>query len=269
MSLREATGAVLAAGEKALVPFFTAGYPDEDTFCQLLRTADARGCTVIEIGIPFSDPMADGPVIQRASEQALAQEMSLGRAIELTARVSGDLKAALVFMSYLNPILQMGFAAFGAAASAAGVKGVIIPDLPLEESSELREALFAHGITLIDLFAPTSGKKRIARIGAGADGFAYLVAVAGVTGVKEADAASLCEFLEEVGRATKIPRYVGFGVSTAAQAAEIVQFADGVIIGSALIKLIENSPPAEAVTMVGQFLAEVHHAINSKEGFES
>lgn len=125
MSLRKATQAVYDSGGKALVPFFTAGYPDEETFCQLLQVASEVGCPVIEVGIPFSDPMADGPVIQAASQQALAQNMSLKRAIELTARVSGEIDAALVFMSYLNPILQMGFDAFGAAARKADRKSVV------------------------------------------------------------------------------------------------------------------------------------------------
>ena len=262
MILSETTRSIVEADEKALVPFLTAGYPDENTFCDLLRATVEAGCRVIEIGIPFSDPMADGPVIQAASRQALENGMSLRRAIELTAKVSRDHPAAFVFMSYLNPILQMGFAKFAERASAAGVAGVIIPDLPLEESAEIRQILAKQNVTIIDLISPMSDQDRIGRIAAVADGWLYLVSLTGVTGVKTARADELVKFVSRVREATEMPLYVGFGISTAEQASKISELADGVIIGSALIKIIREAPTGGAIKAVGDFLAEVRSAIN-------
>ncbi len=262
MRLRERTQAIKASGDKALIPFFTAGYPDEDTFLNLLGAATSLGCSVIEIGIPFSDPMADGPVIQATSQKALAAGMTLNHAIELVATASAENPAAYVFMSYINPIMQMGFAEFSRRAAAAGVAGLIIPDLPVEEAGEIRETLANGGITLVELLAPTSGQTRISQISRKADGFLYLVSITGVTGVKSAEANALTDFIALVKSETDTPLYVGFGVATPAQAADISQLADGVIIGSALIKIINEAAEGKAVEAVKSYLEEIVAAIN-------
>ncbi len=271
MRLREITESTRAAGRKALVPFFTAGYPDEATCLRLLATAAAAGCRVIEVGIPFSDPMADGPVIQASSERALAQGMTLRRALDLIERASvagaAPAPAGFVVMSYLNPILQMGVAAFAERAARAGVAGVILPDVPLEESGELRPALARAGIALVDLVAPTSGDERVAAIARQAEGFLYLVSLTGVTGVRAGLAAGLADFIARVRRASGLPLYVGFGVSTPEQAAEVARAADGVIIGSALIRLIQAAPDQEAaVAAVSGCLARVTAAMHAPAG---
>jgi len=262
MRLGQRTESIKNSGRKTLVPFFTAGYPDEATFLELLEVAARNGCQVIEVGIPFSDPMADGPVIQAASQKALAQGMTLSRAIELVARASERNPASYVFMSYINPILQMGFDEFSHRAYASGIRGVIIPDLPLEEAVEIRETLAKGGITLVELIAPTSGPDRIARISRVADGFLYLVSMTGVTGVRSAKAESLTDFIAQVKAVTDTPIYIGFGVSTAAQAAELSQLADGVIVGSALIRIINEAAPGQIIDAANKYLAEIVSAIN-------
>jgi tryptophan synthase alpha chain len=261
--LRELTEETRARGHKALVPFLTAGYPDKETSLRLLVAAVRSGCRVVEVGIPFSDPMADGPVIQAASEQALAHGMTLAHALELVARASAEAPAGYVVMSYLNPILQMGVARFAERAARAGVCGVILPDVPLEESVELRGELARAGITLVYLVAPTSGEDRVAAIARQADGFLYLVSLTGVTGAREGLAAGLEDFVARARRASDLPLYVGFGVSTPEQAAAVVcSGADGVIIGSALIRIVRDTPDARAAeAAVSAFLARVAAAM--------
>jgi len=264
MRLRDITESTRTAGGKALVPFLTAGYPDEGTFLHLLAAATGAGCRVVEVGIPFSDPMADGPVIQASSQRALAQGMTLKRALVLIERASAAAPAGYVVMSYLNPILQMGIDTFAERAARAGVAGVILPDVPLEESGELRCALARAGIALVDLVAPTSGDERVAAIAGQAEGFLYLVSLTGVTGVRAGLAVGLEEFIARVRRASDLPLYVGFGVSTPEQAAEVARTADGVIIGSALIRIVESAPDSvAAVAAVNAFLERVMAAMHA------
>ena len=266
MSLRERTEGLREAGLKALVPFFTAGYPDDETFAEVVRTASASGCRVMEIGIPFSDPMADGPVIQESSKAALAAGMTLARALRLARELSEETGAHFVFMSYINPLFRMGFSEYAKAAAQAGVTGTIIPDLPIEESAEIRAEFAGHGVTLVDLVAPTSGEARVGRIAEVADGFLYLVSLTGVTGVRSALAQDLTDFIATVRRAANLPLYVGFGVSTPDQAAQIAAAADGVIIGSALVRIIQSaSSREEAVSTVGRFLQEVGAAMRANQ----
>jgi tryptophan synthase alpha chain len=263
MRLRETADAMRASGEKGLIPFFTAGFPDAETSLQLLRTAARTGCRVIEVGIPFSDPIADGPLIQASSQQALANGMSLDKALQLVEKAAQTDPVAFVLMSYVNPLLRMGIERFAARARTTGVCGVILPDVPLEESGEIRATLARNGITLVDLVAPTSGRERLGRIAGSADGFLYLVSITGVTGVRSELAPDLIEFVQRVRAHTELPLYVGFGVSDPGQAAEVVRHADGVIIGSALVRIVQSAATREgAVANVATFLEDVRTAIN-------
>jgi tryptophan synthase alpha chain len=262
MRLTETTTSIRRRGERALVPFFTAGYPDETTFRRLTEAACGAGCRIIEIGIPFSDPIADGPVIQASSRRALEQGMTLARALGLIEDLARHLPASFVVMSYLNPILRMGEAVFARRAGEAGVSGVIVPDLPREESRALRAALRREGIDLVDLIAPTSSTERIARIARTARGFLYLVSLTGVTGVRDGGPSDVAGFVARIRARSTLPLYVGFGISTPAQAATVAAQADGVIVGSALIRIIQScAAPQDAVARVSEFLREMREAM--------
>ncbi|MCK4546835.1 MAG: tryptophan synthase subunit alpha [Candidatus Eisenbacteria sp.] len=263
MMLRDLTRSLKTRGEKGLAPFLTAGFPDDETFLRLLGAASSAGCRMIEIGIPFSDPIADGPVIQESSKRALEAGMTLRKALALAEKASKTVPAALVFMSYFNPILRMGLEEFSGCARRCGVSGVIVPDVPVEEAGEIRRALSENGIPLIDLVAPTSSGSRIERIASAADGFLYLVSVTGVTGVRSALSGDLGGFVERVRERTELPLYVGFGVSTPEEARETARHADGVIVGSALIRIIQGARTNdEAVEKVGAFLKNMKQAMN-------
>ena len=276
MNLSDTTDRMRASGLKALVPFFTAGYPDEETFLALVAAAVRAGCRVVEIGIPFSDPIADGPVIQASSEAALARGMTLSRALALTRRASTEsvstesvstesTKSAVSIcaMGYLNPIMRMGIERFARTAAESGVEGVIIPDLPIEESDGPRQALARESITLVDLVALTSSPKRLAAISSDAEGFLYLVALTGVTGSSAADPGVFDAFVDRVRSLARIPLYAGFGIATPEHAVRAAVRADGVIIGSALIRIIDAAPsPEAAVEKVEEFLHTVQEAIN-------
>lgn len=262
MTLTKTTTQLKSEGRKALVAFLTAGYPDDNTFVELVGAAGLAGCDVVEIGIPFSDPIADGPVIQKASAHALSRGMTLARALDLSRTISRDTGPPLVAMSYINPILSMGTAVFAETAAASGVSGVILPDVPLEEARELRPLLLRAGVTPVDLVAPTSSEDRIAAIARHAAGFLYLVSVAGVTGARAALPETLPAFIARVRPHTTVPLYVGFGVSTPAQAAAVARDADGVVIGSRIIQIVEDAG-RDAVRRVGEFLSEVREALDS------
>ncbi len=267
MSLDERARSIKEKGGKSLVPFFTAGYPDDETFLRLIEAASRAGCKIIEVGIPFSDPIADGPVIQTSSKHALDGGMSLAKALDLAAEASRENSAELVFMSYFNPILRMEPVSFTRRAREAGVSGLIAPDVPLEESAEIRETLGAGGITFVDLVAPTSGRGRIDRIAGNARGFLYLVSLTGVTGVRTSLSEGLDGFIDEVRQGTDVPLYVGFGISGREQAVRAVRRSDGVIMGSALIKIIQSSRSGDkAVERVEGLLKEVNQAINDSKG---
>ncbi len=267
MKLDDITHTMRDEGAKALVPFFTAGYPDEQTFLRLLDGAAQAGCRLIEVGVPFSDPIADGPVIQASSQEALAGGMTLNRSLELCAEASQRTGAGLVMMGYINPVLRMGLETFASRAAKSGVVGVIIPDVPLEESPDIRRTLAEAGLTLIDLVAPTSGPERTARIAAVAAGFLYLVSVTGVTGSQVEFGRALAAFGAEVRQHSDLPLYVGFGVSNRDQARQICSWADGVIIGSALIRLVQTATDNdEAVATVAEFLTDINRALNPVGG---
>ena len=229
-----------AQGRKALVPFVTAGDPEPRLTVPLMRALVRGGADIIELGVPFSDPMADGPVIQRASERALAHHVSLHRVLDMVAefrRQDGETPVAL--MGYLNPIEAMGYRAFAQQARDAGVDGVLTVDLPPEEADELTTALQDADLDPIFLVAPTSSSHRIENIARHATGFVYYVSLKGVTGAANLDVASVSNKLEELRRTIQVPIGVGFGIGTPEAAARVAKVADAVIVGSALVRRVE------------------------------
>ncbi len=264
MILSDHTHSIMQSGRKALVAFLTAGFPDETTFVELMRACESAGCDVIEVGVPFSDPIADGPTIQQSSQTALDNGMTMERALTLTA--SCNLTVPVVAMTYVNPVLAMGVSAFAQHARDAGVRGVILPDVSFEESDPFRGDLASGGLEYIDLLAPTSGPERVAAIATGTTGFVYLVAVRGVTGARNTAPVSLEPFISAARKHTKTPLYVGFGISSPAIARDVAALADGVIIGSRLVDLVTQAQAAgtSPVRAVTEFLAEVREALGTQ-----
>lgn len=262
--LATATNELRANGQKALVAYLMAGYPDERTFEDLVKASIDAGCDIVEVGIPFSDPIADGPVIQAAATAALSRGVTLHSVLKQIARLSS--RVPLVGMSYINPILRMGVETFADAARDSGLSGLILPDVSFEESDAFRPALAARGLAYIDLVAPTSDDVRLRAIAGASRGFVYLVSVTGVTGVRNALPAGVSELAGRVRTATETPVYVGFGVSTPELAAELAPCADGVIIGSRLMQLAADGHPGQAGGRVGGFLADARRAIDAAAG---
>ena len=225
------------AGHKAFIAFVTCGDPDIETTEALLLAMDKAGADVIELGIPFSDPTAEGPVIQAANQRALAGGVTTDTILKMVARVRAAVHAPLCIMTYANVVFSYGTERFLRAAAAAGVDGLILPDIPFEEKQEFAPACREHGIAFISLIAPTS-QERITMIAKEAEGFVYCVSSLGVTGVRSAITGDIGEMVARVRAATGIPAAVGFGISTPQQAAETAKKADGVIVGSAIVKLI-------------------------------
>ncbi len=248
-------------GQKCFVAYLTAGDPDLKATPELVRALVKGGADIIELGIPFSDPLADGPVNQRASERALAKGVSLGRILEGVQdirKLCPD--TPLVVFSYMNPIFAMGFENFAARAVEAGLDGVLVVDLPPEESHDYRQILQGKGLDTIFLASPTSNVERLALVDQCSTGFVYYVSRTGVTGARPSLSPSLQAELEVLRKSVKKPVMVGFGVSNAAQASEISAAADGVIIGSAIVKLIED---AQSVPEASQVLEEFARTIRS------
>jgi tryptophan synthase alpha chain len=262
-ALAATTATLRATQRKALVPFLTAGYPDDRTFEDLVTAAADAGCDAIEIGIPFSDPIADGPVIQAASSAARARGVTLRSALRDMARLSSKTGVPFVCMTYVNPVLRMGIDAFADEAGAAGIAGLVLPDVSFEESEPFRAAMRARGVAYIDLIAPTSDSQRVRAIASASTGFLYLVSVTGVTGVRSVLPAGVTELAGRVRSATGTPVYVGFGISTPEQAAFASRASDGVIIGSRLMSLAGDAGPAHAGARVGAFLAQARRAIDA------
>jgi tryptophan synthase alpha chain len=250
--------ALRSKGERALVPFLTAGDPDLETTEALVLTMAEAGADIIELGVPFSDPIADGPTIQRASQRALASGTTLRGILELVRRVRPQIDVPLLLMGYANNFFAMGAEHFAAAASKAGVDAVIVADLPPEEGAEFFAACRAAGIDPVLLAAPTTTPERIARLVSETRGFLYYVSLTGVTSAR----ASLAEGIEEKVRAIQrqgaVPVCVGFGVSTPAHAQAIGEYADGVVVGSAIVDRIEQAASkADAIDAVASFIAEL------------
>ena len=253
-----------AANRAALIPFITAGDPDQATTVALMQTLVANGADLIELGVPFSDPVADGPVIQRASERALAQGTRLRDVLAMVRSFrENNTDTPVILMGYLNPIERMGYTTFAADAAAAGVDGVLVVDAPPEESAELVDALRSQGLDLIFLLAPTSDHSRMTCIAAVASGFVYYVSIKGVTGAASLDVAAVAAQLSTIRRHTELPVGVGFGIHDPATAAAVAQIADAVIVGSAIVQRIESlaDQPAPMLEQVGAFVASLRKAM--------
>lgn len=245
-------------GERALIPYFTAGDPSLAITRRLVVESARRGADVVELGVPFSDPLADGPVIQRATQRALHAGVTLPRVLELVRELRGETAVPLVFLTYYNPILAFGLKAFCATAAECGVDGVIVADLPPEESAPLRAEARAAGLDLIHLVAPTSTPERMRKIALASSGFLYMVSLTGVTGTRAELPAELQQHLRALRAITTKPICVGFGIGTPAQAAAVGRAADGVIVGSAIVQLVERyAGGSDLVGRIGDFIASL------------
>ena len=252
-----------AAGRTALVPYVTAGDPSPAATVELLRALVAAGADVIELGVPFSDPMADGPVIQRASERALAQGVSLSDVLAMVERFRAqDAVTPVVLMGYANPIEAMGTASFARRAREAGVDGVIAVDYPPEEADEFVAALKGNELAPIFLLSPTSSEARTIAVGRMAQGYVYYVSLKGVTGAGHLDIAEVIGRLAEIRRHVALPVGVGFGIRDAASAQAIAAHADAVVIGSRIIEEIEGGPASAAAERAAAWLATIRVAVD-------
>jgi tryptophan synthase alpha chain len=233
-----------AAGQTAIIAFITAGYPSREKFREHL-TEVGSAADVVEIGVPFTDPMADGMTIQRSSREALRQGVTLRWVLsELTAMQRP--KAPLVLMSYLNPLMAFGFTDLSAAAAAAGVCGFIVPDLPFDEAHEFRAALGAHGVALIQMVTPVTTPARLAKLCAATQGFVYAVTMTGTTGRPASSFSEVTQYLDAVRAVAKLPVCAGFGIRSREQVEQLKGHVAGVIVGSALVEVMENGQDAAA-----------------------
>ena len=247
--------ALRARNAAALIPFLTAGDPDLGTTGELMRVAVASGADLIELGVPFSDPSADGPILQRSAEIGLRAGASLPRVFELVSDFRHESEVPVILYGYYNPIFHYGPERFAADARRAGVDAALVVDLPPEEAAELLQWTRPAAIHLIFLLAPTSGPDRVRRVLKHAAGFVYYVSVTGVTGVRPMDAATVRPAVEQLRAATALPIGVGFGISTPEQAAAVATFADAAVVGSAIMRLVDQhrgSP--HLVAEVGAFI---------------
>jgi tryptophan synthase alpha chain len=248
-----AIDAATQSGRPGLIPFITAGYPEPETFIDSLKAVASVG-DVVELGIPFSDPMADGMTIQRSSFEALRQGVSLKWIFEQLDSASGEIDAPLVMMSYLNPLLAFGYDALAERALAAGVCGFIVPDLPFEESGDIREALDAKGLGLIQLVTPATPLDRLKTLCEASRGFVYAVTITGITGGGAGLPADLTDYLDKVSALSPLPVCAGFGIRSPADVAAVGKHAAGAIVGSALVEELERGadPRPFLQSLIGQ-----------------
>ncbi len=251
---------VFKPGYKALIAYVTAGYPDRKATVKIAAALAESGSDIIELGIPFSDPLADGATIQKASYQALQQGMTPEACLEIAADIRQQIATPLVFMTYYNPVLNYGLEAFCQASVKAGINGLIVPDLPPEEGLELEAITQKNNLDLIYLLAPTSTDERISTVAARSRGFIYLVSLTGVTGARNTLSPELEGFVKRVRGKDNLPLCVGFGISRVEQAVRAAALADGVIIGSKLIELIEEDA---TLATLKSFINSLRQALNS------
>jgi tryptophan synthase alpha chain len=249
---------------KALIPYVTAGDPRAEVTVPLMHALVAAGADVIELGVPFSDPMADGPVIQRSSERALKNHIGIGNVLAFVAEFrDSDLSTPIVLMGYANPIEAMGLERFADAARQAGVDGVLVIDYPPEESAEFAAMLRARGIDMIFLLAPTSTGARIEQVARLASGYIYYVSLRGVTGARHLDLDDVAAKLPEIRGKTRLPVGVGFGIRDGQTARAVAQIADAVVIGSRIIQEMEQASPKTCVEKAATLLKEIRRAIDA------
>jgi tryptophan synthase alpha chain len=249
-------------GKKALVTFITAGDPNLETSEKIVHTLIESGVDMIELGFPFSDPMADGPTIQLASERALKSGTTLPGILDMVARIRQHSNTPIILMGYFNPVFRYGLEAFARDAGAAGIDGLLLVDLPPEEAGELHPFLKDAKIDLITLLAPTTGAERCAQLAMAGEGFLYYVSMTGVTGSKQVDAGAIATAVSGLKAQSPVPVAVGFGISTPADAGAVAGIADAVVVGSALVKLIaEKSASPDLLESVGRFARELKKAI--------
>ncbi len=264
--IAERFASLKARGRRALVPFVTAGDPNPQVTVPLMHAMVAAGADILELGVPFSDPMADGPVIQRASERALEHHVGLHDVLDMVRRFrEQDADTPVVLMGYLNPIEVMGYEAFAAAAAEAGVDGALTVDIPPEEGGGFVQALRAEAVDPIFLLAPTSTEERIGRICAAASGFVYYVSLKGVTGAGHLDLDAVAAKLTQIRGATELPVGVGFGIKDAETAAAMSRMADAVVVGSALVGRIEAlaDRPEQIAPQISGFLEGLRAAMDA------
>lgn len=250
-------------GRKALIPFVTAGDPDLAITEQLLHALVENGADVIELGVPFSDPMADGPTIQASSQRALAEGTTLKAILEMVSRVREHTNTPIVLMGYYNPVFRYGAEAFAADAAACGVDGLLLVDLPPEESAEIHDALRREQVALVTLLAPTSPPERRRQLAATGEGYLYYVSMTGVTGTQQIDPQAIAAAVESLQGESPVPVAVGFGISTPADAEAVARFADGVVVGSALVKIIaEYGKSPELLSQVAGFVSALRKGVD-------
>jgi tryptophan synthase alpha chain len=246
-------------GHKVLIPYITIGYPSIEATMQVVPLLAKTSCDIVELGIPFSDPLADGATIQNASFQALKNGVTTQRCLEVAMELSKTVKVPLIFMTYYNPVFSYGLEAFCRACASSGVSGLIIPDLPPEEASELALLSLKWHIDLIYLLSPTSTEERIRIVARESKGFIYLVSVSGVTGTRATLPIDLESFVTRVRSIADQPLCVGFGISTSEQARHVANIADGVIVGSRIIQIMESDNNLESLT---NFIVGLRQALN-------
>jgi tryptophan synthase alpha chain len=248
----------------ALIPFITAGDPSPEMTVSLMHTLVETGANVIELGIPFSDPMADGPVIQRASERAVSKGIGLRDVLDMVKTFREQNQATpIILMGYFNPIEIMGYENFVQTAQSVGVDGVLTVDLPPEEVTEFTTLLRSHEIANIFLIAPTTATERVKRLCLQAEGYLYYVSLKGVTGSANLDIASVADKVAEIRQNTDLPIAVGFGIKNAESAAKVARISDAVIVGSALVQLIETEPQERLLETIAAFMRELREAMDA------
>lgn len=259
--IQQAFAARRADGQAALVTYATAGDPDLARSAELLLAIDRAGADVLEVGVPFSDPLADGPVIQRATERALAAGSTLRTTLDSIERVRARLTAPVVLFSYANPVLRLGVDEFARRAAGAGVDGVLALDLPIEEAGFFRETLTSHGLDTIFLLSPTTTDARLKKAGELGSGFLYGISRLGVTGARDRVATGAEALVERIRKFTTLPIALGFGISRPEHVAEVGAYSDGVVVGSALVSLIaEASASGDLIPRVEQYVGVLKDA---------
>ena len=246
---------------KAFIPFITGGDPSLEITEQLLYAMEEAGADIIEIGIPFSDPIAEGPVIQAANERALAAGCTTDRLFETVKKAREKVQVPMVFLTYLNPIFTYGKERFMERCRECGIQGVIVPDMPFEEKGELREVCREYGVEIISLIAPTS-HERITAIAKEAEGYIYCVSSLGVTGMRKEISTDIQGMVDKVRQVTKVPCAVGFGISTPEQAQQMAAVSDGVIVGSRIVKIVEEYGE-KAVPYVKEYVGNMKKALEN------